>query len=157
MLSMKYRATLATTVVGLVMTLAALPVAAQFQRPDQAIKYRQSAMSLQNTHVGRIFNMANGRVPFDAKAMSDNIDVVVMLNRMQFTAFIDGTDQGNTRAKPEIWTEKDKFAAAISKSQEDVTKLAAAGKTGNLDQIKAAIGAVGASCKACHDAYQKAQ
>ena len=35
--------------------------------------------------------------------------------------------------------------------------LAVAGKTGNLDQIKTAAGAVGASCKACHDAYQKPQ
>jgi len=80
-----------------------------------------------------------------------------MLNRLQFAAFIDGSDKGNTRAKPEIWTEKDKFAAAITKSQEDVLKLAAAGKTGNLEQIKAAAGAVGQSCKACHDAYQKPQ
>ena len=31
----------------------------------------------------------------------------------------------------------------------------AAGKTGNLDQIKAAVGAVGKSCKACHDDFRK--
>jgi cytochrome c556 len=154
MLSMKCRAVLATTVFGLVSALP-LPAAAQFQRPDQAIKYRQSAMSLQNTHVGRIFAMANGRVPFDAKVAAENIEVVATLNRLQFTAFIEGTDKGNTRAKPEIWTEKDKFAAAIAKSQDDVSKLVAAGKTGNIDQIKTAIGAVGASCKACHDVYQK--
>ena len=154
--SMKYRSVLATTVLGFVGALTALPAAAQFQRPDQAIKYRQSAMSLQNTHVGRIFAMANGRVPFDAKVAAENIEIVAMLNRLQFTAFIEGTDKGgNTRAKPEIWTEKDKFAAAVAKSQEDVSKLVAAGKTGNIDQIKAAIGAVGASCKACHDTYQK--
>ena len=30
----------------------ALPAAAQFQRPDQAIKYRQSAMALQGNHLG---------------------------------------------------------------------------------------------------------
>ena len=35
-----------------------------------------------------------------------------------------------------------------------VAKLVAAGRTGSLDQIKAATGAVGQSCKACHDAYQ---
>ena len=155
--SMKYRSVLAITVLGLVGALTALPAAAQFQRPDQAIKYRQSAMSLQNTHVGRVFAMANGRVPFDAKVAAENIEIVAMLNRLQFSAFIEGTDQGNTRAKPEIWTEKDKFAAAIAKSQDDVSKLVAAGKTGNIDQIKAAVGAVGASCKACHDTYQKPQ
>ena len=137
---------------------ACLPVlaSAQFAKPEDAIKYRQSAMYLQNNHMGRLFAMINGQVPFDAKVAAENIEIVAMLNsRAQFAAFIEGSDKGNTRAKPEIWTEKDKFAARVAKSQEDVLKLAAAGKTGNLDQIKAAAGAVGESCKACHDAYQK--
>jgi len=157
MLSMKHRPALAAIALGLVTALTASPAAAQFRNADAAIKYRQSAMYLQNNHMARLFAMANGQVPFDAKIASEQIEIVSMLNRLQFAAFIDGSDKGNTRAKPEIWTEKDKFAAAIAKSQEDVLKLAAAGKTGNLEQIKAAAGAVGQSCKACHDAYQKPQ
>ena len=46
------------------------------------------------------------------------------------------------------------FDAAALKMQEDVAKLNAAAKTGSLDAIKAAAGAVGQSCKACHDDYQ---
>ena len=34
-------------------------------------------------------------------------------------------------------------------------KLNAAAKTGNLDAIKTAFGAVGQSCKACHDDFRK--
>ncbi len=157
MLSMKHRPALAAIALGLVTALTALPAAAQFRNADAAIKYRQSAMYLQNNHMARLFAMANGQVPFDAKVASEQIEIVSMLNRLQFAAFIEGSDKGNTRAKPEIWIEKDKFAAAIAKSQEDVLKLAAAGKTGNLEQIKAAAGTVGQSCKACHDAYQKPQ
>ena len=156
--SMKYRPTLAAVAIGLVTTLTALPAAAQYRNADAAIKYRQSAMYLQSNHMARLFAMIKGDVPFDAKVAAENIEVVALLNsRVQFAAFIEGSDKGNTRAKPEIWTEKDKFAARVAKSQEDVLKLAAAGKTGNLDQIKAAAGAVGESCKACHDAYQKPQ
>lgn len=147
------RVRLLIAAIGLVV---ALPAAAQFRNADAAIKYRQSAMSIQNNHLGRLFAMANGQVPFDAKAAQDNIEIISLLNsRVQFSAFIDGSDKGNTRAKPEIWTEKDKFNASIVKSQEDVAKLVAAGKSGNFDQFKAAVGAVGQSCKACHDAYQK--
>jgi cytochrome c556 len=135
----------------------ALPAAAQWRNADAAIKYRQSAMSLQGNHLARVFAMANGQVPFDAKVANEQIDIIATLNRLQFAAFIEGSDKGNTRAKPEIWAERDKFTAAIAKSQEDVNKLAAAGKTGNLEQIKAAAGAVGQSCKGCHDAYQKPQ
>ena len=155
--SMNYRPALAAIVLGIVGALTAFPAAAQYRNADAAIKYRQSAMSLQGNHMARIFAMANGQVPFDAKVAADQIEIVAMLNRLQFAAFIDGSDKGNTRAKPEIWAEKDKFTAAINKSQEDVGKLVAAGKTGSLDQIKAAAGTVGQSCKACHDAYQKPQ
>ena len=138
--------------------MTALPAAAQYRNAEAAIKYRQSAMTLQNNHMGRLFAMIKGEVPFDAKVAAENIEIVALLNsRVQFAAFIEGSDKGNTNAKPEIWTEKDKFAAAVAKSQEDVVKLASAGKTGNLDQIKAAAGAVGQSCKACHDTYKKPQ
>ena len=157
MLSTKYRSLLASTVLGLAAALTAMPAAAQFRNAEAAIKYRQSAMTLQGNHMGRVFAMINGQAPFDAKVAADNIEIVALLNsRAQFAAFIDGSDKGNTNAKPEIWSEKDKFAAAVAKSQEDVVKLAAAGKTGNLDQIKTAAGAVGQTCKACHDTYKKA-
>ncbi len=158
MLSTSFRPKLIAIALAIVATLVALPAAAQFRNADAAIKFRQSAMYLQNNHMARLFAMINGQVPFDAKVAAENIEIVALLNsRVQFAAFIEGSDKGNTRAKPEIWAEKDKFAARVAKSQEDVLKLVAAGKTGSLDQIKAAAGAVGESCKACHDAYQKPQ
>jgi cytochrome c556 len=140
---------------ALACTVTALPAAAQFQKPEDAIRYRQSAMFLQNYHLGRIFAMANGRVPFDAKVVQDNAAVLEAVSRLPYVAFVDGSDKGNTRAKPEIWTERVKFDAAAQKTQDEVIKLSAAAKTGNLDQIKAAAGATGQACKACHDNYQK--
>lgn len=154
---LKSRTAFVAAACGLAAALTALPASAQFRNAEAAIDYRQGAMALQGNHMARVFAMTSGRVPFDAKVAAENIDIIATLNRLQFTAFIDGSDKGDTRAKPEIWTEKDKFAAAIAKSQEDVGKLSVAGKSGNLDQIKAAAGAVGQSCKACHDAYQKPQ
>ncbi len=133
----------------------ALPAAAQFAKPEDAIKYRRSAMFMEVTHFGRIFAMANGRVPFDAKVVAENAEILAAVSKWQFAGFVDGSDKGDTKAKPEIWTEMDKFREKASKSQEDVVKLNAAAKTGNLDAIKAAAGAVGQSCKSCHDAYRR--
>ena len=142
----------ATTLVGLA---TALPAAAQFQKPEDAIKYRQSALSVMGAHFGRIGAMVNGRIPFDAAAAAANAEIVVVMSKLPFVAFIDGTQTGlNTRAKPEIWTERDKFNAAAAKMQEEVVKLNTAAKSGNLDQLKAAFGPVGQACKACHDNYQ---
>jgi len=107
------------------------------------------------THFGRVAAMANGRVPFDAKVAADNAAVAESMSKLPWAAFVEGSDKGDTRAKPEIWSDAAKFKDANEKLQGEMTKLSAAAKTGNLDSIKAAVGAVGGSCKACHDAFQK--
>jgi cytochrome c556 len=133
----------------------ASPAAAQFAKPEDAIKYRKAAMTLEATHFGRIAAMANGRVPFDAKVAAENAEMMAMVSKWQFTGFVEGSDKGDTKAKPEIWTEAPKFQEAARKSQDAVEKLAAAVKTGNLDTIKAAVGPVGQTCKACHDSFRR--
>lgn len=143
----------AAALLGLVV---ALPAAAQFQKPEDAVKYRQGAFTVMGAHFGRIGAMANGRVPFDAAAVQANAEIVATMSKLPWPAFVEGTATvGNTRAKPEIWSEADKFKAGAQKMQDEVAKLNAAAKTGNQDQIKAAFGAVGQSCKACHDSYRK--
>ena len=106
-------------------------------------------------HFGRVAAMANGRVPFDAKAAADNIEIATTMSKLPYVAFIDGTDKGDTKAKPEIWSEADKFKAAAAKMQEEMGKLNVAAKAGNLDAIKVAVGETGKSCKGCHDTYRK--
>ena len=61
----------------------------------------------------------------------------------------------NTRAKPEFWSEADKFKTASNKMQEEVAKLQAVAKGGSLDQLKAQFGATAQSCKACHDNFRR--
>ncbi len=128
---------------------------AQFQKPEDAIKYRQSAFTLMGTHFGRIAAMAQGKVPYDAKAIEMNANVLATVVNLPYTAFGEGTDLGNTKAKPEIWKEMPKFKEAAEKMQGEVAKLNAAAKAGNVDQVKAAVGDVGKSCKACHDNYRE--
>jgi cytochrome c556 len=134
---------------------AAIPAQAQFAKPADAIWYRQGAMTLIGAHFGRIGQMVQGRVPFDAKVAADNADVLLVLSKLPFTAFGPGTETGeNTKAKPAIWTETDKFNKDATDFQDKVVKLNAAAKTGDLAQIKTAFGDVGQSCKACHDSYR---
>jgi cytochrome c556 len=134
---------------------AALPAAAQFQKPEDAVKYRKSVMTVMANHFGRIGAMVNGRAPFDAATAAANADLTATLSRQPFIAFVDGTsstDKGG--AKANIWTERAKFDESAKKMQDEMAKLNAAAKTGNLDQIKTAFGGVGNACKACHDDFR---
>ena len=140
---------------GLATLLASTPVAAQFAKPEDAIKYRKAAFTVMATHFGRVAAMANGRVPFDAKAAADNAELATIVSKLPYAGFVEGTDKGETRAEPKIWAEMDKFRAAAAKMQEEMAKLNVAAKTGNIDAIKSAVGATGQACKACHDSYRK--
>lgn len=134
---------------------AAMPACAQFQKPEDAVKYRKSAFSVMATHFGRIGAMAQGRLPFDAAAAAANADVVVTMSKLPYAGFVEGT--GGTEKgtpKPNVWSERPKFDEAAKKMQDEVTKLAAAAKSNNLDQLKTAFGSAAQSCKACHDSFR---
>lgn len=146
---------LIVTAVALFGTLTGLSAHAQFQKPEDAIKYRQSALTVMANHLGRVGAMAQGRAPFDAKAAADNAAIVVTMSKLPWVAFGDGTDKGMpTRAKPEIWKDQAKFKDLQTKMMAEAEKFEAAAKSGNLDTIKAALGPLGAACKACHDDYR---
>ena len=133
----------------------ALPAAAQFAKPEDAVKYRKAVFTVMGTHFGRVAQMANGKIPFDAKVASDSAEIATSMSKLPYVAFGPGTDKGETRAKPEIWTDTDKFKRLAEKMQDEMVKFNIAAKTGNIDTIKAAAGETGKACKACHDDYRK--
>jgi len=146
---------LVVTVIAAGAALTSLSAAAQFQKPEDAIKYRQSVMTVMANHLGRVGAMAQGKAPFDAKSAADNAAVVLTMSKLPWVAFGEGTDKGlPTRAKPEIWKDQAKVKDLSTKMMTEAEKFEAAAKTGNLDAIKAAIGDLGKACKACHDDFR---
>lgn len=134
---------------------AILPAQAQFAKPEDAVKYRKASFTVMAAHFGRLGAMANGKAPYDAKAAADNAELVATLAKLPWAAFGEGTDKGETRAKPEIWKDAAKFKEAADKMQTEMGKLNVAAKAGNVDALKAAFGPAAASCKACHDNFRK--
>lgn len=142
----------AICILALAALTASLPAAAQFAKKDDAIDYRQSALSVMATHFGRLGAMAKGDVPYDAKAAQENADIVVFMSRLPWAGFGPGTEGG--KAKPNVWTENAKFKELASKMEGEAVKLAAAAKQGDVASLKAAFGATAGSCKACHDSFR---
>jgi cytochrome c556 len=149
---MKLMATL--TLAAAAATLAS-PAMAQFKNSEDAVKYRKASFTVMANHFARVGAMTSGKQPFDAKVAAENTAIVETMSKLPWSAFVAGTDKGDTRALPEIWTEADEFKAGADKMQVAITKLNAAAKTGSLDAVKTAFGEVGQTCKACHDDYRK--
>lgn len=144
------------TLVSLAVSAAAMSftASAQFAKPEDAIKYRKASFTVMGAHFGRLGAMAQGRVPFDAKVAADNADVVAHVAKLPWAAFGEGTDSGETKAKPEIWKQSAKFKEAADKLQAESTKLVAAAQTGKEDAFKAAFTATAGTCKTCHDDFR---
>ncbi len=136
--------------------LACGSAAAQFKGADDAIEYRQGALAVMGHHFGLVGAMANGKIPFDAKAAQANADLVVTLAHLPWPAFVEGSDKGDTGARPEVWSQADKFKAAAQKLQDASVKLAAAARTATkADDLKPAFNATADTCKSCHDDFRK--
>lgn len=65
-----------------------------------------------------------------------------------------GSDKGETKALPAIWTDKKGFEAASAASVAAYDKLAVAAGSGNAEALAAAFAATGKTCGACHDKFR---
>jgi cytochrome c556 len=136
-----------------IIAIAASPASAQFQKTEDAIKYRQSAFSLIGTHFGRIGAVVKGEVPYNKDDVAKNAAIIATLSTLPWQAFGPGTEGG--KAQPAIWTEGNKFKTGSEKMQTAITELNQAAQSGNLESIKKAFSAAGQTCKACHDDFRK--
>lgn len=143
---------LVSLTVTLACTVYSISAAAQFAKSEDAIKYRQSTMFVQNYHMSRLGAMANGRVPYDAAAAVANAEIVERISHLPWAGFAPSTEGG--KAKPEIWKEQAKFKENQDKLTTESAKLLVAAKAGNVEALKAQFNATGETCKTCHDAFR---
>lgn len=131
-------------------------VANAADEPANILKYRQNLMKSVGSNIGNIAMVAKGEVsfigntPMNARAISEGLSAARDL-------FPEGTgpEAGETRALPSIWQDNAKFVAALEKSQQAADAMVAAAETGDLGEIRKAIGALGKTCGGCHDDFRK--
>ena len=136
-----------------VLTISAGFAFAQFQKAEDAIKYRQSAFTVMANSFGKISAVVKGEAPYNKDEVARNAAIVAMMSTLPWQAFGPGTEGG--KAESDIWSNNAKFKAASEKMQLAVADLNKAAQSGDLDSIKKAFGATGASCKNCHDDFRK--
>jgi len=149
------RAKLLTAVLGVSLISASLATSvARADMAEDAIKYRQAVFTAFRWHFGAMGAMVRGKVDYDAEQFAHHATQFAALTRMPKEGFIEGSDFGDTEAKAELWENMDDVSARFDKLMVDADALLAA-SGGSLDDVKGAFGAVGKSCKGCHDNYRE--
>ncbi|KXI23496.1 c-type cytochrome [Photobacterium sanguinicancri] len=138
------------------LTLLATSVSASpFEKPEDAIHYRQAAFSMIAANFGDMADMVKGRKDWNQEVFSKRAQYISTLALMPGEAFsVDGSDKGDTKAKPEIWNDWDGFTVKLNKFQTDLTQLAQVASQGDERATKKAFGVAAKNCKACHSDYK---
>ena len=127
----------------------------QFARTDDAIKYRQAVMFLIGQHVGRMAAVVKGKQPHNREDFVQNAALVETLSRLPWDAFlVAGSDKGDTKMRSEVLENQDKFKQAAQNMEIEVAKLVSAARSGDFNVIQVQFGAVGKSCKECHEQFR---
>ena len=137
-------------------TLAGAPLTLSHLDDKQVQQsYRQSWFALVALNFGPMASTVKGEIPWNDEMMqgwATDLSGLMDLNIMR--GFGEGSEKGTTRAKPEIWQNKEDFGNKMGDLKSAVSALQSAVDGGDREAIAGAVGETGKACKACHDEYK---
>ncbi len=117
------------------------------------IKIRQAGMALAGGNFAFIRSVVAAKG--DVKPLEDPAKALAKWAAVVPTVFPPGSDKGeDTKALPEIWSDRAGFEKNAAAMGEAATKLAVSAKAGDVDAVAADAKALGGQCGACHKAYR---
>lgn len=119
--------------------------------PADPVAARHEAMEEIGATMKTLGGMARGQTPYDAAVVAAKASAIKAHLEAAARLFPPGSDRPPSEAKPEVWTDK----AGFDKSMKDsATAAAALAASRDAASFKAALGALGQTCKSCHDRYR---
>jgi cytochrome c556 len=116
-----------------------------------AYQDRHMAMETVGDAMKSLGAIAKKEAPFDAAVVKSNATTIADNLKTASALFTAGSGGGESRAKPEIWTD----AAGFEKGMKDAQAAAVALQSVSDEAAYGpALGALGSTCKSCHDKYR---
>jgi cytochrome c556 len=136
---------------------AATAIAQQGPKPEQLIKWRQSAYQVIAWNTGRVKANVEGQYNKEEVIKAANT-IAAVANSGLGSLFAPGTETGkgwhDTAVKPELFTDK-KAGEAGANFNREANELAKVSLGGDVVAVKAQLGKLQGTCKACHDDFRK--
>ena len=140
-----------------VLSASALALAQQAPKPENLIKWRQSAFQLIAWNTGRIKANVEGSYNKDEVVRSANTLAALSKSGVE-TLFVPGTEQGkgwhDTAARAEVFSNNKHFLELAQNFSTEATNFANLAATGDQAAVKAEYSKLTKTCKACHDDFK---
>lgn len=124
------------------------------QANEAAVKYRMANMEIIGGHMHSIVPIVKGEVP-NKDDLVIHAKGLAAAAALTASAFKEKATGGKSEAKPEVWTKWTEFEADANKMKTEADKLAEVAAAGDMAAIGAQLGALGKTCKGCHDEFKK--
>ena len=146
--------TLASTIA--MSSVAVAKEATSEKQAKASVQFRKAILQLVRSNMGPLGGMAKGQIPYDAEVMATNGLRIEQLSYMMEDYFATDTRKFDlkTDASDDIWKNSDDFNALALDMADAAKNLQQVAESGEESDFRKAIGAVGATCKACHDKYK---
>jgi cytochrome c556 len=146
-----------TLVALAVIAASASALAQQGPKPENLIKWRQSAFQIVAWNSGRIKASLDGQYNKDEVLRAANT-IAAVANSGLGALFAPGTEQGKgwheTSARPEVFKDTKHFGELGASFAKEANELASLAAGGDAAAIKTQYGKLTRTCKACHDDFK---
>ena len=122
--------------------------------PQQVLTKRNAIFKQMNRALEPIGQVAQGRKDYRREEFLAQVQDLEKISSKPWAYFPADGNYPPTRARPEVWSQPERFQAAKDDYQQKVKGLVAAAETGDIERIRAATDATSRSCKSCHDSFR---
>jgi cytochrome c556 len=136
----------------LLMGLVVAMLASAAGADENAVKYRQHTMDAVGGHMKAVGALAKGEVDHKGH-LAVHVASLAALSGIAGDLF--GPDTKGGDALPKIWDEPDAFQKRLDAFRTAAKDLDAVVKSNDMSKFGEALGALGQSCKGCHDNFKK--
>ncbi|MDB5978752.1 MAG: cytochrome c prime [Nevskia sp.] len=138
------------------LTAAAQQASAPSSPALQAINVRKAIFTLIGSNFRPVGEVLQGRATYESVDLPKSANRVAFLAGLLNDAFPDNSAVGDTKARPEIWSNRADFDKRVKDFQDHSAALVqvAAGEKSGSDAFRAGAAAVGQDCKGCHENYK---
>ncbi len=156
---MKLKNLVSSTLLAAVGIACTATLAQQAAKPEQLIKWRQSAFQVIGWNSGRIKASLDGTYNKEDVVKAAHT-LAAVANSGLGSLFALGTDTGkgwhDTTAKPAVFSDSARFNELSANFAKEASELAAVAQNGDAAAVKGQYAKLTRTCKTCHDDFRTA-
>ena len=122
---------------------------------EDPVKQRSDLMKEIGGAIKKLAAIAKGEADFNGKTVAAAGTTILENLKKSSKLFPEGSMTDKSRAKAEIWTDNATFMKAFEAAEKAAQGIIKVGTEDDEIEFQGALGALGKSCKGCHEKFRK--